>query len=200
MSIINNFPTFVLTRPQRICLERSEKLWDLMAQKNSKIKNILSYQICDLKITWTRLCVYIIGICTINRTRKKKDSLVKSITNIYPLAGWFKITLYNNKHAIIIVELVETMWLTMYKFITKWYTYSIFSTKIYTTKYSWVFPTILSIQAINLLSKTAYPWIEIVFLSFLCSINWYKIALFDWHDYEFLWTVLYFKFICQFLM
>ena len=35
--------------------------------------------------------------------------------------------------------------------------------------------------------------------AFLVSTYWYKIAFFAWHDFEFLWKSLDFKFLCQFL-
>ena len=59
-------------------------------------------------------------ICIFNRylchTKKGKDINLnlKSVTMIDSIRGCFKITQYNNKNDITIVNLVETTWLTRY--------------------------------------------------------------------------------------
>ena len=41
----------------------------------------------------------------------RKIIILKSDTMIDPITGWFEITQYNNKKAMTIANLVETMWL-----------------------------------------------------------------------------------------
>ena len=59
-------------------------------------------------------------LCMSNRplhhnNKGKEDILnIKVVTMIDPVTGWFEITQYDNKIAISIANLVETMWLTRY--------------------------------------------------------------------------------------
>ena len=47
------------------------------------------------------------------RTKGKKEKLyLKSVTTIYPVTGWFKLTQYDQKIATSIANLVESTWLT----------------------------------------------------------------------------------------
>ena len=47
--------------------------------------------------------------------RRGKDPLIlKSSTMIDPVTGWFEITQSNNNKAMIITNLVETMWMVRY--------------------------------------------------------------------------------------
>ena len=65
------------------------------------------------EIPWNKIYVDLIGpykIC-----RKGKETLIlKYVTMIDPVTGWFEITQYHNKKSMIIVNLVETTWLVRY--------------------------------------------------------------------------------------
>ena len=66
------------------------------------------------KTIWNKLCVYLIGpYITIRKGQKEKLNL-KDVTPIDTVTEWFKITQYDEKIAISITNLVETMWLTRY--------------------------------------------------------------------------------------
>ena len=62
---------------------------------------------------WNKLCVDLIGPYKIRR--KGKDPLIlKAVTMIYPVTGWFEVTKYSYKKATTIKNLVETTWLARY--------------------------------------------------------------------------------------
>ena len=62
---------------------------------------------------WNKLFVDIIGPYKIRR--KGKESLIlKSVTIIYPVNGWFEVTQYRDKKPMTITNLVETTWLVRY--------------------------------------------------------------------------------------
>ena len=47
--------------------------------------------------------------------RKRKEPLIlKAVTIIDPITGWFEVTQYSDKKAMTIANLVETMWLDRY--------------------------------------------------------------------------------------
>ena len=60
-----------------------------------------------------KFSVDIIGPYVI-RTKGQKKLNLYSVIRIYPVKIWFKIMQYNDKRAISITNLVETMWLTRY--------------------------------------------------------------------------------------
>ena len=62
---------------------------------------------------WNKICVDIIGPYKI---RRKGTCLLilYYVTMIEPVTGWFEITQYNIKKAMMIDNLVETMWLIRY--------------------------------------------------------------------------------------
>ena len=62
------------------------------------------------EITWDKLFVDIIGP---NKIRRKgvEPLILKAVTMIDPITGWFGITQYKNKKATKIANLVETTWL-----------------------------------------------------------------------------------------
>ena len=62
---------------------------------------------------WNKLCVDIIGPYKICR-KQKEPLILKVVTMIYPITGWFEVTQYRNKKAMTIANLVETMWLVWY--------------------------------------------------------------------------------------
>ena len=68
----------------------------------------------DEQIPWNKLCVDRIGTYSRRRNGNKENLDLKSVTMIDPITGWFKITQYDDKHKISIVNLVETTWLTRY--------------------------------------------------------------------------------------
>ena len=45
---------------------------------------------------------------------KKENFHLKDFTMIDPVTGWFEIAQYNDKIAISIADLVETMWMSRY--------------------------------------------------------------------------------------
>ena len=60
-----------------------------------------------------KLCVDIIGPYKI--LRKGKDHIIlKAVTMIDPITGWFELTQYSNKKYMTIANLVETTWLDRY--------------------------------------------------------------------------------------
>ena len=62
------------------------------------------------EITWTEICVYLIGLFKI--CIKGRDPLIlKAVTMIDPVTGWFEITQYNDKKVMTIANLVETTWI-----------------------------------------------------------------------------------------
>ena len=62
------------------------------------------------EIPWDKLCVDIISPLKI-RIKRKEPLILKAITMIDPVTGWFIVTQYRDKKAMTIVNLVETMWL-----------------------------------------------------------------------------------------
>ena len=58
------------------------------------------------KIPWSELCVYLVGPCKI-LSKGKYPLILKSITMIDPVTGWFEITQYNDKKSMMIVILLE---------------------------------------------------------------------------------------------
>ena len=63
------------------------------------------------EITRNKLFVDLIGTYVIKINGHKEELHLKSVTVIYPVTGWFKITQYKNKRSILIANLVETTWL-----------------------------------------------------------------------------------------
>ena len=48
-------------------------------------------------IRWNKLCVYLIGPYIIRRKGNKETVIIKSITTIDSVTGWFEITQYDDK-------------------------------------------------------------------------------------------------------
>ena len=65
------------------------------------------------EITWDKLCVDLIGPNKI-RIKGRDNLILKSVTMIEPITGWFRITQYNDKKSMTIEKLVETTWLVQY--------------------------------------------------------------------------------------
>ena len=60
-----------------------------------------------------KLCIKL--IVPYNICRKGKDHLIlKSVTMIDPVTGWFDVTQYGDKKAMTIANFVEPMWLPRY--------------------------------------------------------------------------------------
>ena len=57
--------------------------------------------------TWNKLYVDLIGPYKIRR-KGKEPLILKYVTMIYPVTGWFEVMQYNNKEAMTIANLVET--------------------------------------------------------------------------------------------
>ena len=65
------------------------------------------------EIPWNKLCEYL--IVPYKTRRKVKDPLIlKYVTIIDPITGWFEVTLLRDKKAMTIANLVETTWLVRY--------------------------------------------------------------------------------------
>ena len=62
---------------------------------------------------WNKLCVDLIGPYKICR-KEKYHLILKAVTVIYPVTGWFEVTQYCDKKAMTIANLVEKMWLVWY--------------------------------------------------------------------------------------
>ena len=57
---------------------------------------------------WTELCVDLIGPYKIRR-KGKEPLILKALTMIDPVTGWFEVMQYRDKKAMTIANLVETM-------------------------------------------------------------------------------------------
>ena len=55
----------------------------------------------------------------ISRKEKKSYALLKAVTIINPVMGWFKITQYENKQEMMIMSLVKNTWMTRYPWPTE---------------------------------------------------------------------------------
>ena len=55
------------------------KIWKLIDKKSEEIP-------------WNKLCVDLIGLYSIHRKVKKKNLILKAVTIIYFVTGWFEIT------------------------------------------------------------------------------------------------------------
>ena len=65
------------------------------------------------EVPWNKIGVDLIGTYKIRR--KGRDYLIlKAVTMIDPVTGWFEITQYNDKKYMVIANLVETTWLVQY--------------------------------------------------------------------------------------
>ena len=58
--------------------------------------------------------VYLIVTSTIHRKGKKKFMIIKCVMVIDPIMWYFEITQYDDKRAMTIENLVETVWLTIH--------------------------------------------------------------------------------------
>ena len=63
---------------------------------------------------WNKLCVNIIVAYKIRR-KWKEPLILKAVTMINPVTGWFEVTQYRDKKVMTIVNLVETTWLVRYQ-------------------------------------------------------------------------------------
>ena len=66
------------------------------------------------EITCTKLCVDFIGPYKIRKKGRESLIFLKAITMIDPITRLFKMIEYNDKKAMTIANLVETMWLVQY--------------------------------------------------------------------------------------
>ena len=62
---------------------------------------------------WNKSCVDIIGPYKIRR-KGKELLILKSVTMMYPITGWFEVTQYSDKKLMTIASFVETTWLVRY--------------------------------------------------------------------------------------
>ena len=62
---------------------------------------------------WNKICVYLIGSYKIRR-KGGKPLILKFVTMIDPVTGWYKVTQYTDKKVMMIANLVETTWLSRY--------------------------------------------------------------------------------------
>ena len=65
------------------------------------------------EISWNKLCVDLIGLYKI-LIKDIEDIILKAVTTIDPVTGWFETTEYNGKKLMKIENLVETTWLVLY--------------------------------------------------------------------------------------
>ena len=66
------------------------------------------------EIPWNKLCVDLIGPDVIRRKGKKDNLHIKSVTMINHVTGLFEVVWCDDKRAITIANLVESMWLYRY--------------------------------------------------------------------------------------
>ena len=62
---------------------------------------------------WNKLCVDLISLYKVCR-KGKYPLILKSVKIIYPVTGWFEVTHYSDKKAMVLANFVETMWLVQY--------------------------------------------------------------------------------------
>ena len=62
---------------------------------------------------WNKLCVDLIGPYKIRR-KGKEPLILKALTVIDPVTGWFEVMQYRDKKSMTIANLVETMWMVQY--------------------------------------------------------------------------------------
>ena len=111
-------PTFILARHKMCHLQRNHILWHVPTYKRSIIKyGKLSAKLSE-ETPWNKLCVDLTGLYKIRR-KGRDNSILKAVTMIDPVTGWFKITLYKNKKATTIANLVETIWLVQYTWLVE---------------------------------------------------------------------------------
>ena len=65
-----------------------------------------------------KLCVDLIGPYHI-LVKRKNNLILKAVTLIDPVTGWFEITQYSNKKAMPIANLVETTWPVWYPWLVE---------------------------------------------------------------------------------
>ena len=86
--------------------------------QNSQQKNGQLYAKIEEEIPLNKLCVDLIGpykIC-----RKGGDPLIlRAVTMIDPVTGWFELTQYNDKKSTTIANLVNYMWLVQYPWLVE---------------------------------------------------------------------------------
>ena len=92
----------------------------LYSVQNSQIKYGKLPSKLSKVILCNELCVYLIVTSTIYREIYiYVYIMIKSFMMIDPVTGWFKITQYDDKHSINILDLVENIWLTRYTWPTE---------------------------------------------------------------------------------
>ena len=77
-------------------------------QKNRKLPDKL-----DKGTPWNKLCVYTTGHYKILR-KGKEPLILKNVTIIEPVTGWFVVTQYRDKKLMMLANLIETTWLVRY--------------------------------------------------------------------------------------
>ena len=65
-------------------------------------------------IPWDRLSVDIIGPYKVRREGHEEPLILRSLTMIYPITGWFKIVQYNDRKAAKISNLLYQAWICIY--------------------------------------------------------------------------------------
>ena len=83
-------------------------------KRSTKKYDKFSAKLAD-KTPCNKQCVGIICPYKIHITGKE-PLILKVVTVIYPVTGWFEITQYSNKKVMTITNLVETMWLVRYPY------------------------------------------------------------------------------------
>ena len=103
----NNYPTFYWQGIRGDVKKELPNCNTCQRKKRSTTKNDKFPPKLADKITCNKL--YVDLICPYKIRRKGKDTLIlKSVTMIDPVTGWFEITQYNNRKIIRIANLVET--------------------------------------------------------------------------------------------
>ena len=87
--------------------KRKPEIVTLVNVQNGQQKDCKLLDELDEETPDSKLCVDLIGPYKI-RSRVNKDGLlIKSVTVVDPITGWFEISQYKDKQAIIIVNLVK---------------------------------------------------------------------------------------------
>lgn len=63
---------------------------------------------------WEILCVNLIGPYQIKQKGIEQPLILKAVTMIDPVTGWFEITQYDDKKTVFVAEKFEQTWLNCY--------------------------------------------------------------------------------------
>ena len=106
----DNLQTLVLVGSYINLPEESQGMWRIPTYNRLNKKHVkLPDKVAEEKL-WNKLCVDLIDPYKIRR-KGNEPLILKAVTMIYLVTRWFEVTQYSYKKAMMITNLVETMWL-----------------------------------------------------------------------------------------